>query len=164
YRPFHCPQKTLFLRGPELCNYDRHFGTLMTVPTTPSSPPSSGRMRSASNRAARGLRPVSIFKRLRLSRPENLTILAVLLAAIVAIAAPFEPLDERARAWALGLTAPSEPSKRAIIVKVTDAELRSGACDHELVDAVKRGKAHSAFIPPELHLRCDPKPGTNVLL
>ncbi|MFO0588622.1 MAG: hypothetical protein U0441_13820 [Polyangiaceae bacterium] len=80
----------------------------------------------------------------------------VAVAGAVAALAPFAGLDERSRAWALAVTASSRPSDRVIVVEMTPAELRRGACDRELPEALQRGGAKGALLPPPLDALCDP--------
>lgn len=77
------------------------------------------------------------------------------IAGAIAALAPFTWLDERSRAWALSVTAASRPSDRVIVVEMTPAELRRGACDRDLPEALQRGGAKGALLPPPLDALCD---------
>ena len=84
----------------------------------------------------------------------------VAMAGVVAATAPFTVLDERSRAWALAVTASARPSDRVILVEMTPAELRQGACDRALPEALQRGNAKGALLPPPLDALCDAGPGS----
>lgn len=134
----------------------------MINPPTPS-PPLSSLAPGTSGKFARGSRRTpSLRDRLRPHRPSTITIATIGIAAVVAALAPLGPLDERARSWALDVTAPAKPSRSAIVVEITPAELRRGACDVALPDAVRRGRATGALLPPALDALCDVQSGSGV--
>ncbi len=135
----------------------------MITPPMPSPPPVSTRAPAASGKFARASRRTSSLReRLRPHRPSTATIATIGIAAAVAALAPLGSLDQRARSWALGVTAPAKPSRGVIVVEITPAELRRGACDVALPDALRRGRATGALLPPALDALCDVQSGSGV--
>ncbi len=94
--------------------------------------------------------------------PGAVVALAALAGALAAVA-PLSGLDTQSRAWALSLTASSQPSPRVIVVEMTPKELRQGACDRALPDVIQRSGALGALLPPALDMLCDVQAGSGLV-